>query len=559
MKYLCTWRGHELTDKNLVLPFIVEAHDGKEDVSYPTELACVVCMTELQRRKTGFLRDASEKVSFMSKIYYPIWAVPVEDSCLIIDGLASLSHNFTFKEPTNTGLFVEDLKKNSVVHQEFMAALNKQTKNIEKFASTVNVPFRALIANRETLNFILECFKSGSFLSRDSEEKVVLVPSEIDEKTAAETHEAVTNCLRRTHANVKGLQYALGVLNEEVEFHELMISNEVELLKEKCEAEVSSLKPEVEKKIEKLKLKRDTTITHILKGTEKKAEVSEKKREKYMRKLQGLEQRKESIRKKMSTFKKKRSATRETYRTYALEKCDREINGVKKEIRALSSVIENTRKEGNKSFKEVNEEFRGTVALEEEKIKELNSVYEYKIGEKKKQITEMASETASITKSVESLMDEMKREASVFREQISIDWKLDDPALVCVPIYMIGYAKGNEERYSLFSPMIISEDVSVLKGVRKILTFTSEPRLKLLMRPRSNELHEMLSSYVIKSMQNEETFRENMSMICRANNLLERGDFEKTLNEGLTEAEKKRWITAEEAVTVCSGIKGEET
>jgi hypothetical protein len=541
------WRGHEMTDKNLVLPFIVEAHDGKEDVSYPTELACVVCMTELQRRKTGFLRDASEKVSFMSKIYYPIWAVPLEDSCLIVDSLASLSHNFTFKEPTNTGLFVEDLKKNSVVHQEFMAALNKQAKNIEKLASTVNVSFRALIVDREMLNFFLECFKSGSFLSRDRDEKVVLIPAEIDGKTAAEKREAVTNCLRRIHANVKGLQYVLGVLNEEVEFHERMISNEVELLKEKCEAEVSSLKLEVEKKTTKLKLKRDMTITHILKGTEKKAAILEKKREKYMRKLQGLEQRKKSIR------KKKRS------RTYALEKCDREINNVKKEIRALSSVIENVRKEGNKSVKEVDEEFRGTVALEEEKIKELNSVYESKIGEKKKQITEMASETASITKSVESLIDEMKREASVFREQISIDWKLDEPALVCVPIYMIGYAKGNEERYSLFSPMTISEDVSALKGLRRILTFTSEPRLKLLMRPRSNELHEMLSSYVIKRMQNEETFRENMNRICRANNLLELGDFEKTLNEGLAEVEKKRWITAEEAVTVCSGIKGEET
>jgi uncharacterized protein YoxC len=539
-----------LADKNLVLPFIIETHNGKEDVSYPTELACVVCMTELQRRKTGFLRDASEKVSFISKIYYPMWAVPLDDSCLIIDGLASVSHKFTFKEPTNTGLFVEDLKKNSVIHQEFMAALNKQAKNIEKFASTVNVSFRALIADREMLNFFLECFKSGSFLSRAREEKVVLIPSEIGEKTAAETREAVTNCLRGIHANVKGLQYALGVLNEEVEFHERMISNEVELLKEKCEAEVSSLKPEVEKKITKLKLKRDTTITHILKDTEKKASASEKKREKYMRKLQGLEQRKESIR------KRKRSTTR---KAYELEKSDREINDTKKEIRALSSMIENIRKEGNKSVKEVDEEFRGTIALEEEKIKKLNSVYESKIDEKKKQITEMASEAASITKSVESLMDEMKREASVFREQISIDWKLDDLALVCVPIYMIGYAKGNEERYSLFSPMIISEDVSVLKGLRKILTFTSEPRLKLLMRPRSNELHEMLSSYVIKSMQNEETFRENMNRICRANNLLERGDFEKTLNEGLTEVEKKRWITAEEAVTVRSGIKGEET
>ena len=171
----------------------------------------------------------------------------------------------------------------------------------------------------------------------------------------------------------------------------------------------------------------------------------------------------------------------------------------------------------------------------------------------------MASEATSITKSVESLMDEMKREALVLREHISINWQLEDLALVCVPIYVIGYAKGNEERYSLFSPMTISEDVSVLRELRKILTLTSEPRLKLLMRPRSNGLHEMFNSSIIKRMKSEETFRENMNRICRANNLLEREDFEKTLNEGLTEAERKLWITAEEAMTVYGGIKGEET
>jgi hypothetical protein len=540
-----------LADKNLVLPFIVEAHDGKENVTYPTEVACVVCMTELQRKKAGFLRDMPEKVLFMSKIYYPIWALPMEGSCLIIDGLSSsLSHKFTFKEPKNTGLFVEDLRKNSVALREFMAAVKKHAKNPEKLASTVNVSFEALIADRKTLNFFLECFKSGSFLSGNKDEKVDLIPLEIDKKTTAETREAVTNHLRRIHANVKGLQYALGVLSGEVEFHERMVSNEVELLKEKCEAEVSSLKLEAEKKTTKLKLKRDTTIMHIQKDTREKTEDLEKKREVYMRKLREIERKKESIQKREKITAR---------RTYEIEKRDREIDSVKKEISALSSVIENVRKEGNKSTKEVDEEFRRSVALEEEKIKELNSVYESKISGKKKQIAEMASETAAITKSVESLMDEMKREASVFSEQISVDWKLDDPALLCVPIYMIGYTKGNRERYNLFSPMTISDDAGVLKELRKILTLTSEPRLKLLMRPRSDELHEMLSSHVMKRMQNEETFRENMIRICRANNLLERVDFEKTLNEGLTEVEKKLWITAEEAATVRSGIKGEET
>jgi hypothetical protein len=532
-----------VADKILVLPFIIEVHDEKGSVSYPAELAGVVCSSEFQRRKTGLLKDAAEKTSFLSKLYYPIWVAPLEDSCVIIDGLASSSHNFTFKEPAKTELFVEDLKKNSAFPQEFAAALSRQAKNAEKFTSPVNLSFKALIADKELLKFFSEYLKNGSTFSGD---KAVFLPSEIDEPAAAAARETVANCLRRIYANVKGLQYALEVLSEEVDSHEHMLLNEVGLVTGKCEAEVASLTPEVEKNIEKLKLKRDAAAAHVLKGTEKKAAVLEKKREKYLQKLQRLEQRKESVQKKRS-------------QTYVLEKYDQEINGVKKEIRLLSTMIEAVKKEGDKSVKKFEKEFRAAAALEEDKIKKLNSACEAKIGEKKKQITSIASETAAITKSFAGLMDELKRAASVFREQIAANWKLDDLTLVCVPIYLAGYAKGSEERYSLFSPVTISDEVSVLQELRKMLTLASEPRLKLLMRSASVGLQEMLGSAVIKKMQNEETFRQNVTSLCRATNLLEREDFERTLNEGLTEAEQKRWITAEEAAAVLSGIKGEET
>jgi len=532
-----------VTDKIWVLPFIVEPHDEKGSVSYPAELAGVTCLTEFQRKKTGFLRDEAEKVSFLSKLHYPIWAVPFEDSCLIIDGLASLSHNFTFKEPANTGLFIEDLKKNSGFPQEFMTALSRQAKNAEKFTSTVDMTFKALIAGKELLKFFPAYLKKGSTFSGD---KVVFLPSEIDESAAATAHEAVANCVRRINAEVKGLQYALEVLDEEIEFHERMLLNEAELLKAKCEAEIAGLQPEVEKNIEKLKLKRDAAAAHVSKDTEKKTAVLEKKREKYLQKLQGLEQRKGSVQKTRS-------------HTYTLERYDREINSVRKEIRLLSSMIESARMESDKNVKKVEEEFRNAAALEEGKIKKLNSTYEAKIGEKKKQIVNMASETAAIAKSFKSLMEEMKRTASVFKEQIVTNWKLDDPTLVCVPIYIAGYVKGNEERYSLFSPVTVSEDMSVLQELRQMLTLALEPRLKILMRPASNELHELISSVVVKKMQSEEAFREDTTSLCRENNLLERVDFQKTFSEGLAEAEQKRWITAEEAALVSSGLKGEGT
>jgi hypothetical protein len=537
-----------VTDKILVSPFIVKSQDQKESVSYPAEIASAVCLTEFQRRKTGFLRDTAEKTEFLSKLHYPLWLVPFEDSCLIIDGLATSTHNCTFKEPANTGLFVEELKKHSAIPQEFTVALSTQAKNAEKIAATVNVPLKALIADKELLKFFPDYLKSSVVFSSD---KMVFVPSGIDEGTAVAARDAVSNCLRRIEANAKGLQYALEVLTEEVEFHKRMLLTEVELLKAKCEAEAESLKPEVERNIEQLKSKQDTAAAKVLKDTEKKAAALEKKHEKYMRKLQGLGQRKEA--------RGKRSASRRAYQSYTLEKYDREISDAKKEIRANDSLIDEARKEGSKSVKKLEEEFCSAAALEEAKIKKLNSAYEAKIGERKKQSAAMASETAAITKSFTSLIDEIKRAASVFKEQIAVNWKLDTPTLVCVPVYVAGYVKDSEERYNLFSPVTISEDAGVLQGLRKILTLTSEPRLKRLMRPASNELQELLSASVIKRMQNAETFKQNITSLCRVNNLLERDDFERTLSEGLTEAEQKRWLTAEEAEAVHSGIRGEAT
>ena len=142
-----------MTEKNLILPFITKTQNQKEDLTYPAEIACVVCLAECQRKKPGFLRDTPEKMAFISKVYYPLWAVPAENSCIVLDGLGALSYKFSFKEPTKTGTLIEELKKNSVNHEQFMDALEKQTQKLGESTSPVNVQFNGLIADNELLSF----------------------------------------------------------------------------------------------------------------------------------------------------------------------------------------------------------------------------------------------------------------------------------------------------------------------------------------------------------------------------------------------------------------------
>jgi hypothetical protein len=553
--------GNYLTEKNLILPFIVKAQNQKGDLTYPAEIATVVCLAERQRKKIGFLRDTPEKMAFISKVHYPLWVVSAENSCIVLDGLGALSYKFSFKEPTKTEIFIEELKKNSVNHEQFMDALEKQTRKLGEFTSLVNVQFNGLITDSELLSFLIEYFKRGQLLNKNEDTKDALIPMEVYEKAAFETSKAIVEYLRIIQADSKGLQYAISVLNEEAEFHKYASTVEAERLKEKCEAELSTLRPEVEKTVKKLTAKHDKNLATIQRNVERKISVLEKQRDRYMRKLQGTEQKKENVQKRMETAKHKKTSSKKVYGSYELERYEREINNTKKEIKAVNEAIEKIKKENEKTAKQVEEEFSRTVAQEEGKIKELTALYEAKTNNKKNQIVKITSQEATIKISLENVIDELKRSSATLRRQVEIEWKISDienPVLVQVPIYLIKYVKRNEERYSLFSPISISEEVSVLDGLRKIMAFSSEPRLKTLTRPASKKLTEMFNSNVTEKMQSDEVFKSNINSLCRANNLLDTMEFAEALNQGLDELTKIGWLTSEEAAALCKQTMGEE-
>lgn len=530
-------------------------------MAFPAELACVASMAELQRKKASLLRDGSERLKSVSKLYYPLWIVPVGTASLVLDGLGLLSHRFTLKEPTKTGAFVEELKWNSVSHHDFMNALNVQAVGAKEFASPISWVFPALVASRELLAFFLEYFRSANLLTSNEVEANAMVSFDVDEKGASETSKVYTNCLRTAEADAKGLRYALGVLNEEVEFHKRAATHEIERLREECELEVAGMRPEVDKRVKRLTLKFDKALANLSKSTDKKVSALEKKREKYARKLSAAEQRRDTVQKRMSTARKK-SRGKSTYGAYELERTDREISKTKKEIKAVSEDIDKTKKEGDSKAKKVEQEFHEAVAAEEEKITQLNAACEAKTSVKKKEIDQMTSQAASIKSTFENLTDELKRSAADLKAQVELNWNMegyDGVVLARVPVYLIKYTKDSEERYSLFPPMTVSEDVGVLDGLRKILSLSSEPRLKAVTRPASKELNEMLVANVIGKMQSDAGFRSRISAVCRANNLLDRMEFAETLNEGLDEVTRRGWMTSDEASAICKRIMGAET
>jgi predicted nucleic acid-binding Zn-ribbon protein len=546
-----------MSPQNLLLPFIIKLPNQEGETSNSAELAAVVCMAESQRKKTSLLRDKPEKIAYLTKIHYPVWVTAAENAAVVLDGLNGSGHRFSFREPTKTVGFIEELRKNAVNPTLFVEALKTQAKAVHESGSQVDLAFPALIDDRELLGFLQEYFKSG--VMDVPEEANVVVPAEIDSKAAAETTQALLNTLRVIQADAKGLQQALNVLKEEAEIHKSAASSESEALKEKCEKEIAALKPTVDKNVKKLTQKHDKAAAALQKAGDRKVAALEKRRDRFLHKLEAAELKRAAVQRRVDVAKKKKRA-KSSLGSYELNRYGREIEGAKKEVKALSDTIDKLKKEAENNIKKLDEEFEKAVAQEQQKITQIDEAYAAKIDGKQAEIDEINSQTASLNTGFETQIDELKRDASALRKQVKIGYNMvdfEEPVLALVPIYLVKYVKAEEERYSLISPLNIAEDTGKISSLKNMLSLNSEPKIKTMTKPASRALHDTLTASVVGRLEADADFRIRVNAVCRANNLLSLNTFLQTLNESLDEMEKKGWITAQEASVLCRNISEE--
>jgi hypothetical protein len=544
-----------MAQKNIVLPFITQNPTQRQELPFSAELACVVCMAESQRKKPGFLRDASEKTAYISKIYYPLWIAQTDSRSLVIDGLTATAHEFTFEEPTRTDAFIEELKKNSPYPQKLAETLKIQALNIQTFVSPAKWHFRALISNRELLTFLKENIKTA--LPQTQQENA-LIPLETDEATVAQTVHAFNACLRTLQAHQKGLQQAIDTLNEELSFHRTAAASEIERLREKVDLEVAAVRPSVDKAVKKITQKHQKAAAMLQRAFERKIATLERSREKTMGKLQKAERQRDAAQKRLYAAKRRNTSFKSGL--FSLQKYERDAENIKRDVKAVSEQLEKVTKEKDNRLGLLNMEFRSAVSQEENRINQIEYSYKTKAAAKQNLIAEMTTQAAAIMANLQSRIDELKRGANALKTQVEIDWSSGDPdelVLVQVPIYLIKYTRNNEERHSFIFPIAVSADVGVMKEIKKILSINPEPKLKVLVHPANAALQDTFSANLLVKMQNDVAFRMKLNEVSRSSNLTDLNNFGQILNEGLDEIERLGWINHEEAATMCRRVIGE--
>jgi len=530
----------------LILPYTVEDADRKKPFEYDMEVAAALCLAEAKRRKGGILGGLPERVSFVSRLYYPLWAVPWEDESLIMDALVFLSYTVTHMKLPDLETFTEDLQKHARVRNLYRDSLKTHAKTLRDFIASAEIPIDAVIANEALLLGIFDYVNQGLSLKKNMVGPLVLIPPRLDEKAALEKARKLLSQWRQIQSEIKGLYYAINLLSEKKDFHEQKVLREVEQIKEKYEKEILNLKPVVKERIGQLMMQRDGEIEEVLKATEKEANAALKKRHKLERELQKLELSKDEYRQRRKARERKGDRRGASHWDLKIRMCQKKISDVKRQIQDVSRLVDRIHRQNEAEVKRLEESYREAINGEEERILELEALRDSEVAEKQEEIEELRSETSSIIRQIEQLMEQKVSHASRL-EELTIPWKANGVTLICLPFYLVRYETEAKSRYDVHPPTVAEDYNGIIKRIQKaVLSFSLESRINLLLRPRSKAIKEVLASIFTQKIRRDEAFEKVVYTMGSSNNLLRASGFKEVLTRGMEELAREGWISLEE-------------
>ncbi|RLI46356.1 hypothetical protein DRO69_03250 [Candidatus Bathyarchaeota archaeon] len=535
-----------MTNSSITLPYVVEDDERKKLFTQNMETAAMLCLAEAKRKKPHILGTSQEKLSFISKLHYPLWAIPWDNNSIIVDGLEIFSHAITYMKPPDVKLFVEDLQRSRTIRAFFRSILKKHAKTFEDFIDATQISIDAIVANKETLTTIQQYITQGLTYKKSATAPIAIIPPKLDEKLALERAEKLLDTWRLIQSEIKGLQYAINVLSEETKHHEQKIASEVEQIKETFEKKLSHIKSEVDKKIEKLTTERNAKTKRIFKASEKELKVALKEKERYEQKLEKLERDKRVYQKRKQIRKRKGDEAGVTYWEHKIKVCKNKISEVKGKLKVLSRFIENTRKQGELGIKKLNDSYQEMIVRERKKVSDIEALRDSQIKMTQKEIEELKSETSAITNLIEQLIEQKRLHASQLKN-LTIPWKPEKVTLINVPFYVFRYETEKKSRYHMHPPVVAMGYEGIIRKIQKVIwSFSLESRIKLLLHPRSEALEKMFTSMFAEKIRKDKAFGEIVYKAGSSNNLLNTKDFREVLAKGMEELKVEGWISQEE-------------
>ena len=522
--------------KRFSLPFSTQKSSASE-----VEAAAVFAVAELERNKGGGLigRQPEEKLVFLSKIGYPLWVFPKNNSHFIFDGLGDSTYGISYSDLSSAKAFMESLGANLRPRENYTAFLRDNGNYFQQPLKEKQFVFRGLIADldfknefnayRKEATEIVAQTNAGLLSPTLEENAVSSMLAEFDKLQSflKEEAERLPECLRlinrTTSQYITELDYEAAAVVEEtdakIRAQEELVNPQVAKLNKEYRGKIKDLTDSFDKELESLQKLRAKTLKFI--------EDGEGKIKLYQREAKAQAAKKHAIYEKRWKEKSKQT--------------QKELNGLKKELKNIEGNFKKLSKEKGQEISKVNFELDAEIKLARQPLLELQAARDAKTLVFKQETEKLLNQEKPV---IEGLNKSIKlREAIKANfELLGIkDQGLKSPALFYVTFFVACYEMGHSRRYLIIPPSTITNvDFSAkLKGALGM------SKIKNLLVPRFKAITALIEGVQVLTKQNT-VFEGQLNVLSQRNNLLNNSLFLENAKKGLVYLRHEGWLSDRE-------------
>jgi len=533
-----------------VVPYVVEEPGRQRTFTSEMEKAAILCLSEAKRKKPGILGGPSEEIDYIAKFHYPLWGIPWEDKCIVIDGLGLISVTIVHLEIPNVEEFTEDLRRSRVSYSIFRETLKKHDKTFSGFLSTEEKVMGALVGESSVLKSLIGLIDQAEKSKEISNDDVFLVQPKFSGEEAGKRAESLTGEWRRLQAELRALEYAIEALEEELEHHRQRISVEIEQITEGYEERISRMRKPVEKRVKQLMREKEKELG--------KAALRQEKRLKEILKEEGrLGHKIEEMKRLLNTQQKRRKDQKRKYPKRSTTRVDRRIESYKQKLDDLSKRIsrwvdlkKQLRIEGDETIRSAEKKYFGMAAKEMDKLEILEQSRKLEVSGKQEILREIEDASSAIEAQIRQLAVEKANHMRVL-EAKAMPFKVDGTVLIGIHFYIVQYKSHDKTRIEVYPPVTAASYDGIVQRIKKaILSFSLESRIQLLLNSRYPDLNDGIFEVFRKNLELDPALREEISKICKSRNFLELQNFRDEVTVGLSGLEAEGWLNAKEKESI---------
>ena len=526
---------------------------SRERFSFDVEAAAVYALSELERAKGGGLivKQPEEKLLFITKIGYPLWLFPNNETAYIFDGLNDSRLSVHYFEVPPAKPFIESLEKNSKTHEDYMTFLSDHDNYFQQPKKEKEFVLRGLIAG---VDFKKEfsVYRKEAVEATGQPAKFASLAPTLEEATISSMLTEMGKLQSFLREDAERLSECLRLINKTTSQFITELDYAAEAVRDETNAKIKAQEEFVNPQIAKLNSKYKRQINDLTKSFNEELESLEKLKAKTIKFIEGNEEKIKRYNREAKTQARKNHLTYEKTWKEKSRQTKKELDGLKKELKRIENSIKNLNKQKAKKTSTLQLELETEIKLARQPLLDLETARDAKVLVFKQKTEKLLKQEKPVKEGLNSVIKladavNARFEMLGIREQQLK--RLKSPALLYVPFYVACYQAGLSKRYIFLPPSMTSP----ISFAAKLKGAFGRPKIKKLFTPRFKEITALIDK--VQTLAKQDSLLDNeIKDLGEKNNLLNADLVRENIVEGLVYLKHEGWLSEREYQVLSRGL-----